>query len=276
MAVLSTIPAYIVVENTALREYADPDTNIHPEPGTLTRYIEVASNMEFEIHVSVPATFTFLSDVLILKVFFDGKFVTETAHQAPDMMSRIAHKDLRFPLELATLNLNDPGDAHLWQDKEIVLQVSHGSVVPTESEFDVLFGQLRRKAVSIPDPNSVLASTWKYRPPRLLRTILALPRTSFSSLPLLDPAARQHCPPWPEHPQDAAWKEKLARNGDPELYCYCKRITGGPVIACDNEECAVGHFHMFCVGLKEQPRRLWVCDECRGLPRERLRVKGIR
>jgi Histone-lysine N-methyltransferase NSD-like, PHD zinc finger 1/Inhibitor of growth proteins N-terminal histone-binding len=49
-----------------------------------------------------------------------------------------------------------------------------------------------------------------------------------------------------------------------QTYCYCKQISHGEMIACDNEDCAIEWFHFKCVGLKRQPKGKWYCDECSG------------
>ena len=46
------------------------------------------------------------------------------------------------------------------------------------------------------------------------------------------------------------------------LYCSCKRVAFGDMIACDNDECPVEWFHYSCVNLTRKPRNSWVCPSC--------------
>jgi hypothetical protein len=46
------------------------------------------------------------------------------------------------------------------------------------------------------------------------------------------------------------------------LYCICKRIAFGDMIACDNEDCETEWFHYPCVNLTRKPRNSWICQTC--------------
>eukprot|EP01039_Chlorochromonas_danica_P009121 gene9123-10070_t len=46
------------------------------------------------------------------------------------------------------------------------------------------------------------------------------------------------------------------------LYCTCKRIAFGDMIACDNEHCPIEWFHYSCVNLTRKPRNSWICPIC--------------
>ena len=49
-------------------------------------------------------------------------------------------------------------------------------------------------------------------------------------------------------------------NVDPNepVYCTCRRIAFGEMIACDNEECQIEWFHYSCVNLTKKPRNNWL------------------
>lgn len=53
------------------------------------------------------------------------------------------------------------------------------------------------------------------------------------------------------------------------VYCYCRRVSFGEMVACDNPDCAVEWFHFECVGMTEQPKGKWYCRDC-----EELRQAG--
>ncbi|KAF8636673.1 hypothetical protein AX17_003479 [Amanita inopinata Kibby_2008] len=46
------------------------------------------------------------------------------------------------------------------------------------------------------------------------------------------------------------------------LYCYCREVSFGEMIACDSAKCEREWFHLECVGLEEPPKGKWFCDEC--------------
>lgn len=46
------------------------------------------------------------------------------------------------------------------------------------------------------------------------------------------------------------------------VYCFCKRIAFGDMIACDNEDCDIEWFHYPCVNLTRKPRNSWICPTC--------------
>ncbi|RKP17386.1 hypothetical protein ROZALSC1DRAFT_30797, partial [Rozella allomycis CSF55] len=46
------------------------------------------------------------------------------------------------------------------------------------------------------------------------------------------------------------------------VYCYCKQVSYGEMIACDNDDCDVEWFHYDCVGLSQPPKGKWYCKEC--------------
>lgn len=50
-------------------------------------------------------------------------------------------------------------------------------------------------------------------------------------------------------------------NSEP-VYCICKRIAFGEMIACDNEDCPVEWFHYPCVNLTRKPKNSWICPLC--------------
>lgn len=47
------------------------------------------------------------------------------------------------------------------------------------------------------------------------------------------------------------------------VYCTCRQVSYGEMIACDGENCAIEWFHYPCVNLTVPPRGKWYCPECR-------------
>ncbi|KAH9284367.1 Inhibitor of growth protein 1 [Echinococcus granulosus] len=56
------------------------------------------------------------------------------------------------------------------------------------------------------------------------------------------------------------------------LYCLCKKLSYGDMIACDNPRCEIEWFHFACVEIKTQPKGRWYCPRCRG---ESSKVKRV-
>ena len=47
------------------------------------------------------------------------------------------------------------------------------------------------------------------------------------------------------------------------LYCFCKNVSYGDMIACDNKNCPYEWFHFACVGLAAKPEGMkWFCQKC--------------
>ncbi|RJE25851.1 hypothetical protein PHISCL_01827 [Aspergillus sclerotialis] len=52
-------------------------------------------------------------------------------------------------------------------------------------------------------------------------------------------------------------------NEDTKVYCTCRTVSHGDMVACDNDNCPYEWFHWKCVGLTREPVGTWYCDECR-------------
>jgi len=52
------------------------------------------------------------------------------------------------------------------------------------------------------------------------------------------------------------------QSGEP-VYCFCRKVSYGAMVACDNDDCEVEWFHFACVGLETKPRGKWFCPDCR-------------
>ncbi|RKP23505.1 hypothetical protein SYNPS1DRAFT_1687, partial [Syncephalis pseudoplumigaleata] len=51
-------------------------------------------------------------------------------------------------------------------------------------------------------------------------------------------------------------------NGEEPLYCMCRQVSYGDMVACDNDDCEFEWFHYECVGLTEPPKGAWYCVSC--------------
>lgn len=55
-----------------------------------------------------------------------------------------------------------------------------------------------------------------------------------------------------------------AEDADNNLYCFCKRVSFGEMIGCDNDDCKYEWFHWSCVGITSPPKddEVWYCPDC--------------
>ncbi|RAL08626.1 putative PHD finger domain protein [Aspergillus homomorphus CBS 101889] len=51
-------------------------------------------------------------------------------------------------------------------------------------------------------------------------------------------------------------------NEDTKVYCTCRSVSHGDMVACDNEDCEFEWFHWKCVGLTREPVGKWYCPQC--------------
>eukprot|EP01034_Spumella_vulgaris_P023970 gene23970-30256_t len=65
---------------------------------------------------------------------------------------------------------------------------------------------------------------------------------------------------------DASASADESDSNDPnEVFCTCRRVSFGDMVACDNEKCAIEWFHYGCVNLQKKPRNAWLCPDCTAL-----------
>lgn len=57
--------------------------------------------------------------------------------------------------------------------------------------------------------------------------------------------------------------EEEDEGADDRKYCFCKQVSWGDMVGCDNEECRYEWFHWSCVGIEKEPVGKWYCEECR-------------
>lgn len=70
---------------------------------------------------------------------------------------------------------------------------------------------------------------------------------------------------------EVLYKEALAvADANEPKYCYCKRISFGEMIACENDDCPIEWFHFGCVGLtpENRPKGQWFCPDCKPNPQK--------
>lgn len=68
----------------------------------------------------------------------------------------------------------------------------------------------------------------------------------------------------PQQPTAQATAQSTDSNGSEEYNCVCGVPNRSDQwIGCDAETCAVGWYHLVCVGLKEAPEESWICQRCK-------------
>ncbi|VDO26984.1 unnamed protein product [Brugia timori] len=51
-------------------------------------------------------------------------------------------------------------------------------------------------------------------------------------------------------------------DSDRRVWCFCREIRYGSMVACDDPECRYEWFHYGCVNVIEKPKGKWYCPEC--------------
>ena len=117
------------------------------------------------------------------------------------------------------------------------------------------FGVGRKRILSTSSSASAPSSPSHSRKKQNLRQRLAMTRRA-SGIP--SPAARLDMAIDPSEP----------------VYCFCKQVSFGEMIACDNPSCAIEWFHFQCVGLTpaNRPTVAWFCSTCE---KEKKRFSAI-
>lgn len=67
-----------------------------------------------------------------------------------------------------------------------------------------------------------------------------------------------------------------AGDSDDAVYCLCRDISHGVMVACDNDDCEIEWFHCRCVGLTVPPKGKWYCPQCRDGNNASRQKKGRR
>ncbi|CBF82497.1 hypothetical protein AN9126.2 [Aspergillus nidulans FGSC A4] len=57
-------------------------------------------------------------------------------------------------------------------------------------------------------------------------------------------------------------EEEDEGNEDTKVYCTCRTVSHGDMVACDNDDCKFEWFHWKCVGLTREPVGKWYCPDC--------------
>lgn len=66
-------------------------------------------------------------------------------------------------------------------------------------------------------------------------------------------------------PQFLAPPQPTVTQAEP-TWCYCKAtVQTTDMLTCQSEQCQIKRFHLKCLGLKNVPKRKWLCHNCRVL-----------
>ncbi|KAI3389155.1 hypothetical protein SNEBB_009818 [Seison nebaliae] len=63
--------------------------------------------------------------------------------------------------------------------------------------------------------------------------------------------------------RNTLYKSTDGHSSEDSLYCICKKVAYGPMIACDHPACIYEWFHYECVNIKSSPPGTWYCVACR-------------
>jgi len=60
-------------------------------------------------------------------------------------------------------------------------------------------------------------------------------------------------------------KADASNGASEEIFCTCRQVSYGEMVACDNVDCHYQWFHYSCVGIKRPPKGKWYCEDCKNL-----------
>mmetsp|Transcript_32651 Transcript_32651/g.55059 ORF Transcript_32651/g.55059 Transcript_32651/m.55059 type:complete len:261 (+) Transcript_32651:60-842(+) len=70
-------------------------------------------------------------------------------------------------------------------------------------------------------------------------------------------------------------EEDLPIDPNEPIYCMCRQVSFGEMVACDNPDCPIEWFHFQCVGLTATPKGKWYCPQCNtAMRRGRMKFLG--
>lgn len=94
--------------------------------------------------------------------------------------------------------------------------------------------------------------------------LLRQKKVDVDSSPLLSRSNHFEDIPTPTNLPTTSPKRPEETSIDPNepVYCTCRRVSYGQMVACDNEDCVFEWFHYECVGLKQPPIGKWYCVDC--------------
>lgn len=61
----------------------------------------------------------------------------------------------------------------------------------------------------------------------------------------------------------ASLADEPAIDPNEPVYCYCKQVSWGEMVACDGPNCSREWFHLACVNLTSPPEGKWYCNDCK-------------
>lgn len=68
---------------------------------------------------------------------------------------------------------------------------------------------------------------------------------------------------------------KIENGEDQTPYCFCRQVSFGAMVGCDNPKCKYEWFHYKCVGLEAEPIGKWYCPDCTKRMEKKKRKKLI-
>ncbi|KAK6027833.1 PHD-finger [Ostertagia ostertagi] len=149
----------------------------------------------------------------------------------------------------------------LFPDDDFMGYETHATTFP---QSPAMQGLLLDSAASSPSP-STSASSWD----RKKRTSISFGNVNETTS--LHGRPRKMTERAVELLQNHKDREKFKRSGvkaesvdgeGNERWCFCREVSSGSMICCDDPDCKYQWFHFECVGLVVEPKGQWFCSEC--------------
>lgn len=65
----------------------------------------------------------------------------------------------------------------------------------------------------------------------------------------------------------------MAVDPNEPTYCFCRQVSFGDMIGCDNDECLIEWFHFECLGITVLPKGKWYCPDCMPMFKKKTTMK---
>ena len=169
--------------------------------------------------------------------------------------------------ELKQIVENEEGLAGIKAKRQVAAQKLDEKIAIASQIYDLVDHHIRRLDSDLSNYECLLKQNGEYDEEELTRKID--PPTSAEVAPLKKKTTvgrkrvfMEEVPAPSFLSLAKAIKEPVIDPNEP-IYCTCRRVSYGHMIACDNEGCFYEWFHYECLGLNEPLAGIWFCVACK-------------
>ena len=167
--------------------------------------------------------------------------------------------------ELKQIVENEEGLAGIKAKRQVAAQKLDEKIAIATQIYDLVDHHIRRLDSDLSNYECLLKQNGEYDEEELTRKID--PPTSAEVAPLKKKTTvgrkRVSMEEVPAPSFLAKAIEEPVIDPNEPIYCTCRRVPYGHMIACDNEGCFFEWFHYECLGLNEPLAGIWFCVACK-------------